>query len=103
LPFPLANQEESKMDRNDRNDRNAKEGFGDGQGTRVGAPDQEQASPGQHSDTPTDRPQRTTGAGDEMQANRPNPVEQHKDEHQSGYGGQGGAPKTSSDDRSSQR
>lgn len=95
------------MDRNDRgkqddrNDRNAKEGFGDGQGTRVGAPDQEQASPAKHSDTPPARPERTTGAGSEMQAGNPAPVESHPTEHQSGYGGQGGKPKTSSDDRSS--
>ena len=85
----------------DRNDRNAKEGFGDAQGTRVGAPDQEQMKPGQHSDTPPARPQRSTGAGDEMQAGNPAPVETHPTEHQSGYGGQGGQPKTSSDDRSS--
>ena len=96
------------MDRNDRgtqnerNDRNAKEGFGDGQGTRVGAPDQEQQmSPGEHSDTPPARPERSTGAGDEMQAHRKEPVESHPTEHESGYGGKGGAPKTSSDDRTS--
>jgi hypothetical protein len=94
------------MDRNDRgtqddrNDRNAKQGFGDGQGTRVGAPDQEQMKPGQHSDTPPARPERSTGAGGEMQAGNPAPVENHPTEHQSGYGGQGGQPKTSSDDRS---
>ena len=94
------------MDRNDRgtqddrNDRNAKEGFGDGQGTRVGAPDQEQMKPGQHSDTPPARPERATGAGDEMQAGNPAPVKNHPTEHESGYGGKNGQPKTPSDDRS---
>jgi len=98
------------MDRNDRgaqddrNDRNAREGFGDSQGTRVGAPDQEQAmSPGQHTDTPPNRPERSTGAGDEMQAHQKEPVESHPTEHESGYGGKGGAPKTSSDDRTPSR
>ena len=83
----------------DRNDRNAKEGFGDDQGTRVGAPDQEKASPSQHSDQPSPRPERTTGAGDEMQAGHKKPVESHPTEHQSGYGGDGGSPKTSSHER----
>jgi hypothetical protein len=89
--------------RNTRNDRNAREGFGDGQGTRVGAPDQEQASPAEHSDTPPARPERTTGAGSEMQADRENPVESHPTEHRSGYGGSGGKPVTSSNDRKPER
>ena len=38
-------------------------GLGDDQGTRVGAPDQ--ATPRQHSDGPTGRPERQTGAGSE--------------------------------------
>lgn len=82
-----------------RNDRNAKEGFGDAQGTRVGAPDQEQAAPSEHSDTPPDRPERTTGAGDELQAGHRQPIDAHPTEHTSGYGGAGGEPKTSSHDR----
>jgi len=89
--------------RDSRNDRNAKEGFGDGQGTRVGAPDQEQVSPGNHSDTPPNRPERTTGAGDEMQAGHEHPVESHPTEHRSGYGGEGGKPVTSSHDRKPSR
>lgn len=98
------NDHGTQDDRTGRNDRNALEGFGDSQGTRVGAPDQEQQmKPGQHSDTPPDRPERSTGAGDEMQAHRKQPVESHPTEHESGYGGKGGAPKTSSDDRTSSR
>jgi len=38
-------------------------GLGDDQGTRVGAPDQ--STPRQHSDAPTGRPERQTGAGSE--------------------------------------
>jgi hypothetical protein len=87
----------------DRNDRNAKKGFGDDQGTRVGAPDQEQLSPSEHSDSPPARPERSTGAGDEMQAGHPEPVESHPTEHRSGYGGDGGEPKTSSHDREPSR
>ena len=87
----------------DRNDRNARKGFGDDQGTRVGAPDQEQVSPAKHSETPPDRPERTTGAGDEMQADKKRPVESHPTEHQSGYGGDGGEPKTSSHEREPSR
>jgi hypothetical protein len=86
------------MDRDKRNnddDRNAKEGFGDDQGTRVGAPDQERISPSEHSNTPPARPERTTGAGQEMQADKSNPTSQPQ-EHRSGYGGEGGEPVTSS-------
>ena len=43
--------------------KGSNEGFGDDQGTRVGAPDQE--TPRQHSDSPTGRPERQTGAGSE--------------------------------------
>ena len=90
------------MDRDtskDRSDRNAEEGFGDDQGTRVGAPDQEHVSPGKHSDTPPARPERTTGAGKEMQAHQAPPVESHPTEHRSGYGGKGGQPVESSQER----
>jgi len=41
------------------------DGLGDDQGTRVGAPDQGQSAPRQHSDGPTARPARQTGAGSE--------------------------------------
>ena len=43
--------------------RGSSEGLGDDQGTRVGAPDQ--STPRQHSDAPTGRPERKTGAGSE--------------------------------------
>jgi hypothetical protein len=43
--------------------KGSNEGLGDDQGTRVGAPDQ--ATPRQHSDAPTGRPERQTGAGSE--------------------------------------
>jgi len=39
------------------------DGFGDDQGTRVGAPDQSASR--QHADEPTGRPQRQTGVGSE--------------------------------------
>ena len=41
------------------------DGLGDDQGTRVGKPDQSANAPRQHSDAPTDRPHRHTGAGSE--------------------------------------
>jgi hypothetical protein len=40
-------------------------GLGDDQGTRVGAPDQSLKGPEQHSDSPSDRPERQTGTGSE--------------------------------------
>ena len=74
-------------ERNDEKDA----GLGDGQGTRV-------ASPGQHSDSPSERPERKTGVGGEATiADRES--EEHDREHRSGYGGKGGAPDTSSDKR----
>ena len=91
------------MDRNDRNDRNAREGFGDDQGTRVGAPDQEQVSPSKHADSPPDRPERTTGAGREMHPDNSHPPDLHAEQHRSGYGGKGGEPVTSSDERKPSR
>ncbi|MFL5618622.1 MAG: hypothetical protein ACJ79A_09540 [Gemmatimonadaceae bacterium] len=41
------------------------DGLGDDQGTRVGAPDESAKTPRQHSDAPTERPNRQTGAGSE--------------------------------------
>jgi hypothetical protein len=41
------------------------DGLGDDQGTRVGAPDQSANAPREHSDAPTGRPHRQTGAGSE--------------------------------------
>jgi hypothetical protein len=40
-------------------------GLGDDQGTRVGAPDQSGSAPREHSDAPSARPARQTGAGSE--------------------------------------
>jgi hypothetical protein len=40
-------------------------GLGDGQGARVGAPDQSLSAPGTHSDSPPPRPERHTGVGSE--------------------------------------
>ena len=74
------------------------DGFGDDQGTRVGPPDQG------HSDTPTGRPERQTGAGSEAtpegrKREGSEPLIEDADQHRSGYGGAGGAPVTSSDKR----
>jgi hypothetical protein len=79
-------------------DRNAETGYGDDQGTRVGAPDQER-KPAQHSDSPPNRPERQTGVGGEAQEGTSKTGEEHDREHRSGYGGAGGKPVTSSDQR----
>jgi len=50
-------------------DRNEKSGYGDEQGTRVGAPDQER-TPATHADSPPNRPERQTGAGSELPGTR---------------------------------
>ena len=104
------------------------DGFGDDQGTRVGAPDQG-AKP-RHNDAPTGRPQRQTGVGseasegmhdaqqgggrDEGDATGLSDQETGRsedgklagseplpedDQHRSGYGGAGGRPVNSSDTR----
>lgn len=83
----------------DEGTRGAANGYGDDQGTRVGAPDQERHTPGQHADTPPDRERRTTGAGSEATQSTGQTAEGHDREHRSGYGGAGGAPVTSSDER----
>jgi hypothetical protein len=111
--------------------KGSKEGLGDDQGTRVGAPDQ--GTPRQHSDEPTGRPERHTGAGSEAsegmhnaksEGERPQddptglssqatgqstregsrragsePLTEEGKQHRSGYGGAGGKPVTSSDQR----
>jgi hypothetical protein len=84
------------MDKNDQADQ-AQTGYGDDQGTRVGAPDQ-QWKPAQHSDTLPDRPERQTGAGSETTAGTAKPPEAHDNEHRGGYGGAGGRPVSSSDE-----
>ena len=49
----------------DQRSQGSKGGLGDDQGTRVGAPDQSAKAPREHSDAPTGRPHRQTGAGSE--------------------------------------
>ena len=58
------------------------DGLGDDQGTRVGAPDQSGSAPRQHSDGPTGRPARQTGAGSEAS-------EGMHDAQQEGHRGEG--------------
>jgi hypothetical protein len=76
-----------------------RDGLGDGQGTRVGKPDQsDRIAPAAHSDAPSQRPERQMGSGSEPTiADRES--EEHDQEHRSGYGGKGGKPDTSSDKR----
>jgi hypothetical protein len=81
------------MDGNEQGD------YGDDQGTRVGAPDEQRRTPATHSDSPPDRPERQTGAGAEATAGTRKTVDEHDREHRSGYGGSGGAPVSSSDKR----
>jgi hypothetical protein len=94
------------MDRSEEREssgaRRAESGYGDDQGTRVGAPDQERLEPAEHSDAPTGRPERTTGAGAEATAaiqETSKGLEEHDREHRSGYGGKGGQPASSSEGR----
>ncbi|MDB4900520.1 MAG: hypothetical protein JWN53_2328 [Gemmatimonadetes bacterium] len=71
-------------------------GLGDDQGTRVGSPT---ASPASHSDSPPDRPERTTGAGAEATRPTSGTADLHDKEHRGGYGGSAGEPVTPSDKR----
>jgi hypothetical protein len=82
------------MDGNEQGD------YGDDQGTRVGAPDQER-TPATHSDAPPKRDERQTGAGAEATGGTETEktVDEHDREHRSGYGGAGGKPVSSSDQR----
>jgi len=88
--------------------------FGDDQGTRVGRPSTPQRDNVEPSGKagPKGEQGKATGAGSEAAAGihatnqggsavRPGsePLEERKDEHKSGYGGEGGAPRTSSDQR----
>ena len=79
-------------------DRKDKADYGDDQGTRVGAPDQGHA-PAKHSDSPPDRPERKTGAGSEATEGTSKTGDEHDAQHRSGYGGAGGEPVKSSDQR----
>jgi hypothetical protein len=55
-------------------------------------------TPAAHNDSPTGRPESTTGAGREATIGDLEEKE-HKTEHRSGYGGKGGKPDSSSDKR----
>jgi hypothetical protein len=77
-------------------DRKEQATYGDDQGTRVGASDQE-GTPTQHSDSPPDRPERQTGTGGEATEGTSKTGDEHDGQHRSGYGGAGGKPVTSSD------
>ena len=59
----------------------------------------EHIRPAQHSDVPPDRPERKTGVGREATQGTAETTEDHDEEHRSGYGGKGGHPDTSSDQR----
>lgn len=59
----------------------------------------ERMTPSEHSDTPPARPERTTGAGAEATQPKGEIAEEHDREHRSGYGGKGGSPDASSDQR----
>ncbi len=75
------------------------QGLGDEQGTKVGPPDQAGRIAGaSHNDGPSQRAERSTGAGQEATV-AGEESEEHNREHRSGYGGKGGKPDTSSDKR----
>lgn len=74
-------------------------GLGDEQGTKVGPPDQAGRVPGaSHTDGPSPRAERSTGAGHEATIADEESAG-HDHEHRSGYGGKGGQPDTSSENR----
>jgi len=120
----------------DQRSKGSKGGLGDEQGTRVGAPDQSAKAPREHSDAPTGRPHRQTGAGSEASEGMHNAQQgggrsedettglsgretgrstregdkragseplPEDDQHRSGYGGAGGRPVNSSDNREPKR
>lgn len=126
------NREGDQMD-DDRTKRPTDD-FGDDQGTRVGESDK--GVPRQHSDAPTGRPERQTGAGSEASEGMHNAQQGSErgeqdatglagsdkgrsareggdragsepltedEQHRSGYGGAGGRPVTSSDEREGPR
>ena len=77
-------------------DQSKSGGLGDDQGTRVGKPD---APPAQHADTPTGRPERSTGAGGEALTHTGGAPDGQEQDHRSGYGGKGGEPTMPADGR----
>ena len=77
------------------NDR--KEGLGDDQGTRVGAPNTKSGSASAHTDVPASRPEKSTGTGSEATQATDGAAEGHGTEHRGGYGGAGGKAVNPSD------
>lgn len=71
--------------------------LGDDQGTRVGAPDQQQRTSSAHEDTPPARPARKTGAGGEATVSTDGSAAGHDREPRSNYGGEGGEPRAPAD------
>lgn len=99
---------------NDRTNESRNDPFGDDQGTRVGhpsTPHRDNVEPSGKAG-PKGEQGKSTGAGNEAAAGihatneggsavRPGsePLENRENEHKSGYGGEGGEPRTSSDQR----
>ena len=67
-------------------------------GNEKAGPGDAHPTPAKHSDSPPDRPERQTGTGTEATEGTKT-GEEHDHEHRSGYGGSGGDPVTSSDQR----
>jgi hypothetical protein len=82
-------------DQKKQGDRRQDGGLGDDQGTRIGAPD-----PGAPRDGKGDRGQGPLGSGSEALKDGTETDRTH--EHKSGYGGEKGEPRTSSDTRPSE-
>lgn len=108
------NDPEMAKVRGDAPSRSDRDPYGDDQGTKVGrpsTPDRDNVEPSGKKG-PRGEENEATGAGNEAAAGihgtnaggsgtRPGsePLEERKNEHKSGYGGEGGAPRTSSDQR----
>jgi hypothetical protein len=111
---------EATMADRDRGGPRKREGFGDDQGTRVGRPDEgtaegrgageptgagAEAAEGLHSAGGRDErensglSERDTGRSDDSERAGSEPLGGREREHRSGYGGQGGKPVQSSDER----
>jgi hypothetical protein len=99
----------------EQRDRGNRAGLGDGQGTTVGTPQpggqQETAQSGEgtaagdrqsrlaDSDNDQGAPRSTGAAAEATGTSQAAPVDGHTTEHRSGYGGAGGKPVSSSDNR----
>lgn len=114
----MTNRDDTNRDlekvRGDAASRGDRDPYGDDQGTKVGhpsTPDRDNAEPSGKKG-PRGEENDATGAGNEAavgihgtnsggSGKRPGsePLDERKNEHKSGYGGEGGAPRTSSDQR----